>query len=86
MGTMADTAISVVDHLRSQGRRVGCLHVTVLPTLPRRGDRVCLSRRRRGRRRGARRRAAAADNPLTREMKAALYDHAGGTGAPDRSS
>ena len=34
MGTMADTAISVVDHLRSQGRRVGVLNVTSFRPFP----------------------------------------------------
>ena len=89
MGTMADTAISVVDHLRSQGRRVGVLNVTSFRPFPATEIASALA--------GAAAVAVveradeplAADNPLTRETKAALYDHAGahglaGPGRPDR--
>jgi pyruvate-ferredoxin/flavodoxin oxidoreductase len=80
MGTMADTAISVVDHLRSQGRRVGVLNVTAFRPFPAAGIAAALG--------GASAVAVvertdeplAADNPLTRETKAALYDHAGAHG------
>src|SRR6185369_2120370 len=34
MGTIADTAIAVVDHLRSQGRAVGCLAITSFRPFP----------------------------------------------------
>ena len=37
MGTIADTATAVVDHLREQGRSVGCSGRDQLPALPRRG-------------------------------------------------
>jgi len=76
MGTTADTAISVVDHLRRQGRRVGCLAVTVFRPFPTVELTVAL--------RPARAVAviertdepAAVDNPLARELKAALADAA----------
>ena len=75
MGTMADTAIAVVDHLRAQGRPVGCVGGHVLPALP--------DRRARGGRAGNARcgrrswsgptSPLAAANPLTREVRSALY-------------
>jgi pyruvate-ferredoxin/flavodoxin oxidoreductase len=73
MGTIADTAIAVVDHLRAAGRRVGCLAVTAFRPFPAAEVVAAL--------RGARAVAvvertddpAAADNPLTREVKAALF-------------
>ena len=34
MGTIADTAIAVVDHLRAQGRPVGCVAVTSFRPFP----------------------------------------------------
>ena len=34
MGTIADTAIAVVDHLRAQGRPVGCVAVTAFRPFP----------------------------------------------------
>jgi len=34
MGTMADTALAVVDAYRSEGRKVGCITVTSFRTLP----------------------------------------------------
>jgi len=77
MGTMADTATAVVDHLRDQGRAVGSVAVTSFRPFPAEELAATL--------RGARSVAivertdepAAADNPLTREVKAALFDHAG---------
>jgi pyruvate-ferredoxin/flavodoxin oxidoreductase len=74
MGTIADTTLSVVDHLRSVGRRVGCVAVTSFRPFPAEELRGALG--------GARAVAvvertdepAAADNPLTREIKAALYN------------
>jgi pyruvate-ferredoxin/flavodoxin oxidoreductase len=76
MGTMADTATAVVDHLRSQGRPVGCVAVTSFRPFPAEALWAAL--------RNARTIAvlertdepAARDNPLTREVKAALFDHA----------
>ncbi len=72
MGTIADTAITVVDHLREQGRRVGCIGVTAFRPFPaamlgaliRHAKTVAIVERTDE--------PAAADNPLTREIKAAL--------------
>ena len=76
MGTMADTALSVVDHLRRQGRRVGCVAVTQFRPFPA----VELAAVLRGVKRvGVIERTdepAAVDNPLARELKAALADAA----------
>jgi pyruvate-ferredoxin/flavodoxin oxidoreductase len=76
MGTIADTATAVVDHLRSLGRPVGCVAVTSYRPFPAEALWTAL--------RGARTVAviertdepAAYDNPLTREVKAVLLDHA----------
>ena len=76
MGSIADTAIAVVDALRARGRRVGCVGVTSFRPFP--SARIAAALR------GARAVAivertdepAAADNPLTREVKAALLDAA----------
>ncbi len=76
MGTIADTATAVVDHLRSAGRPVGCLAVTSFRPFPaealwtavREARAVAVVERTDE--------PAAYDNPLTREVKAALYDHA----------
>jgi len=76
MGTIADTATAVVDHLRANGRPVGCVAVTSFRPFP--ADAIWALTR------NARSIAvvertdepAAHDNPLTREVKAALYDHA----------
>ena len=76
MGTIADTAEAVVDELRRQGRRVGALTVTAFRPFPAAAVAAAL---------GAARAVAvvertdepaAADNPLTREVKAALQDRA----------
>ena len=76
MGTIAETAITVVDHLRRQGRRVGCAAVTVFRPFPAeeltRAVRNALAI-------GVVERTdepAAVDNPLARELKAALADRA----------
>ena len=74
MGTIADTAIAVVDALREAGRRTGCVGVTSFRPFP--AARLAAALR------NARAVAviertdepAAADNPLTRELKAALAD------------
>src|SRR5215207_7612461 len=76
MGTLADTATAVVDHLRAQGRLVGSVAITSFRPFPAEALWEVL--------RDARAVAvvertddpAAYDNPLTREVKAALYDRA----------
>ncbi|HET6746262.1 MAG TPA: 2-oxoacid:acceptor oxidoreductase family protein, partial [Candidatus Limnocylindria bacterium] len=76
MGTMAESSIAVVDHLRRQGRRVGAVAITSFRPFP--ADELLDSLR------NARAVAvvertdepAAHDNPLTREVKAVLADHA----------
>jgi pyruvate-ferredoxin/flavodoxin oxidoreductase len=76
MGTIADTAVAVVDHLRAQGRPVGCVAVTAFRPFPSGALMTAL--------RGARAVAVvertdeplAAANPLTREIRSALYDAA----------
>jgi pyruvate-ferredoxin/flavodoxin oxidoreductase len=76
MGTIADTAISVVDHLRAAGRAVGCVAVTSFRPFP--------ARELAGVLRGARTvgvvertdEPTAAANPLTREIRSALYEDA----------
>jgi pyruvate-ferredoxin/flavodoxin oxidoreductase len=74
MGTIADTAIAVVDRLRAEGRRVGCVAVTAFRPFPADALREAL---RTARTIGIVERTdepASADNPLTREIKAALYE------------
>jgi pyruvate-ferredoxin/flavodoxin oxidoreductase len=74
MGTMADTTLAVVDRLRAAGRRVGCLAVTSFRPFPaeelgeavRNASSVAVIERTDE--------PAAHDNPLTRELKAALAD------------
>jgi pyruvate-ferredoxin/flavodoxin oxidoreductase len=76
MGTLADSATAVVDPLRAQGRKVGCAGITAFRPFPADAVRDVL--------RHARAVAvvertddpAASDNPLTREVKAALFDEA----------
>jgi pyruvate-ferredoxin/flavodoxin oxidoreductase len=76
MGTLADTAAAVVDHLRGLGRKVGCATVTSFRPFPAAAIAAAV--------RGARTvgvlertdEPAAADNPLTREVKAAVLDAA----------
>jgi pyruvate-ferredoxin/flavodoxin oxidoreductase len=76
MGTIADTAIAVVDHLRSLGRPVGCVAITAFRPFPT-GELLAALR-------GARAVGIvertddplAAANPLTREIRSALYDAA----------
>ncbi|MGH3073340.1 MAG: 2-oxoacid:acceptor oxidoreductase family protein [Gaiellales bacterium] len=83
MGTMADTATAVVDELRGRGRSVGCLAVTSFRPFP--AD-ALWSATHHARAIAVVERTdepAAHDNPLTREVKAALYDHAAeGTTVP----
>jgi pyruvate-ferredoxin/flavodoxin oxidoreductase len=76
MGTMADTAIAVVDHLRAEGRPVGCVAVTSFRPFPTAELAAVL---RRARTVGVVERTddpLAAANPLTREVRSALYDAA----------
>jgi pyruvate-ferredoxin/flavodoxin oxidoreductase len=76
MGTIADTALAVVDHLRSQGRRVGCVAITAFRPFPRRGIVEAL---RHAHAVGVIERTdepLASANPLTREIRSALYDMA----------
>ncbi len=76
MGTMADTAIAVVDHLREHGRRVGCVAVTSFRPFP--TDELAAVLRR-ARAVGVVERTddpLAAANPLTREVRSALYEAA----------
>jgi pyruvate-ferredoxin/flavodoxin oxidoreductase len=73
MGTIADTAIAVVDHLRGGGRPVGCIALTAFRPFPAAALAEAI---------GDARAVAvvertdeplAASNPLTREIRAALY-------------
>ncbi|MFL5640770.1 MAG: 2-oxoacid:acceptor oxidoreductase family protein [Chloroflexota bacterium] len=76
MGTMADTAIAVVDHLRAQGRPVGCVAVTSFRPFP---VAELVAALRRARTVGVVERTddpLAAANPLTREVRSSLYDAA----------
>jgi pyruvate-ferredoxin/flavodoxin oxidoreductase len=76
MGTIADTAIAVVDLLRAQGRPVGCLAVTAFRPFPVDEVRAAL---RHARAVGVVERTdepLATANPLTREIRAALYEAA----------
>jgi pyruvate-ferredoxin/flavodoxin oxidoreductase len=76
MGSMAETATLVVDHLRRQGRRVGCVAVTSFRPFPATelaeaiGSAAAVAVVERTDE------PAAHDNPLTRELKAALADRA----------
>ena len=76
MGTIADTAIAVVDHLRARGRPVGCVAVTSFRPFP---SAELLAALRRARSVGVVERTddpLAAANPLTREVRSALYEAA----------
>jgi pyruvate-ferredoxin/flavodoxin oxidoreductase len=76
MGTIADTAIAVVDHLRAQGRPVGCVAVTSFRPFPAAELAKALKQ---ARTIGVVERTdepLAAANPLTREIQSALYDAA----------
>lgn len=76
MGTIADTAVTVVDHLRGQGRPVGCVALTSFRPFPagalahvlRRARAVAVVERTDE--------PLAAANPLTREVRSALYEAA----------
>src|SRR6266508_4739451 len=74
MGTIADTAIAVVDELRRAGRRVGCVAVTSFRPFPAARLAAVLKAARAVVVVERTDEPAAADNPLTREVKAALSD------------
>ena len=76
MGTMADTATAVVDHLRGLGRPVGSVAVTSFRPFPADALRAAIGNARTVAVIERTDEPAAHDNPLTREVKAALYDHA----------
>jgi pyruvate-ferredoxin/flavodoxin oxidoreductase len=76
MGTIADTAIAVVDALRAAGRRVGCVAVTSFRPFPAARLAAALGHARAVAIVERTDEPAAADNPLTREVKAALADRA----------
>ena len=76
MGTIADTAVAVVDHLRHQGRRVGAVAVTAFRPFPAEELSEALGRATAVAVVERTDEPAAHDNPLTRELKAALADRA----------
>jgi pyruvate-ferredoxin/flavodoxin oxidoreductase len=83
MGTIADTAHAVVDHLRAAGRRVGCVAVTSFRPFPAAELARTLAHARAVAVVERTDEPAAAANPLTRETKAALADlAAAGTPIP----
>ena len=83
MGTIADTATAVVDHLRDQGRHVGCLAITSYRPFPARAVADALAHVRAVAVVERTDEPAAADNPLAREIKAALFELAAdGTPVP----
>jgi pyruvate-ferredoxin/flavodoxin oxidoreductase len=74
MGTMADTATAVVDKLREDGRNVGCITVTCFRPFPAVRLAMALANAKVVAVVERTDEPAAADNPLTRELKAALAD------------
>ena len=76
MGTMADTALAVVDHLRAAGRKVGCVTVTCFRPFPAKQLAKALANAKVVAVVERTDEPAAADNPLTRELKSALADAA----------
>jgi pyruvate-ferredoxin/flavodoxin oxidoreductase len=81
MGTMADTALAVVDALRDQGRKVGSVTVTSFRPFPAAQLAAALGHAKVVAVVERTDEPAAADNPLTRELKSALAD-AAMNGAP----
>jgi pyruvate-ferredoxin/flavodoxin oxidoreductase len=73
MGTIDDTTRGVVDALRLEGRRVGCIAVTSFRPFPAAELAAALGEVRTVAIVERTDEPAAADNPLTRETKAALY-------------
>jgi pyruvate-ferredoxin/flavodoxin oxidoreductase len=80
MGTIADTAVAVVDRLRREGRAVGAVGITAFRPFPAHRIASVLGRVRRVAVVERTDDPAAADNPLTREIKAALYGAAAESG------
>jgi pyruvate-ferredoxin/flavodoxin oxidoreductase len=76
MGTMADTAIAVVDHLRAQGRPVGCVTVTAFRPFPADALVAALHEARAVAVLERTDEPLAQSNPLTREIRSALYEAA----------
>jgi pyruvate-ferredoxin/flavodoxin oxidoreductase len=76
MGTIADTARAVVDHLRDQGRRVGTVGLASYRPFPADALADAVGRARAVVVVERCDEPAAADNPLTRELKSALADRA----------
>ena len=76
MGTIADTSIAVVDALRANGQRAGCVGVTSFRPFPAARLAAALVNARAIAIIERTDEPAAADNPLTREVKAALADRA----------
>ena len=76
MGTIADTAIAVVDLLRAQGRPVGCVALTAFRPFPSEAVAAALAEARAVAVVERTDEPLAAANPLTREIRAALYDAA----------
>ena len=76
MGTMADTALAVVDYLRAAGRKVGCVTVTCFRPFPAKQLAKALANAKVVAVIERTDEPAAADNPLTRELKSALADAA----------
>ena len=75
-GTIADTALAVVDHLRAEGRPVGCVALSAFRPFPS-ADLIAAVREARAV--AVVERAdepLAAANPITRELRAALYEAA----------
>jgi pyruvate-ferredoxin/flavodoxin oxidoreductase len=76
MGTMADTALAVVDYLRAVGRKVGSVTVTSFRPFPAKQLAKALANAKVVAVVERTDEPAAADNPLTRELKSALADAA----------
>ena len=76
MGTMADTALAVVDYLRAAGRKVGSVTVTSFRPFPAKQLAKALANAKVVAVIERTDEPAAADNPLTRELKSALADAA----------
>ena len=73
MGTIADTAIAVVDHLRAQGRPVGCVALTAFRPFPARALEAAVGEARAVAVVERADEPLAAANPLTRELRAVLF-------------
>ena len=74
MGTIADTAVAVVDRLRASGRPVGAVTVTAFRPFPAKRLAAALKDARTVAVVERADEPAAGDGPLTREVKAALYN------------